>query len=270
MLPIVDKPLIHYLVQEAAASGIEQIIIVTAPDKPLLRQYFDCGGHRTGNAWSTGSGRQDGGQKQLTEEASLTSGVTIHFAVQTEPKGLGHAVWCARSFLDDEPFAVMLGDVLVASQTPCLSQLLDQFTQDPVPLIAITRVPYGEVQKYGIAAGKRIAQQTYAVRRLVEKPAPESAPSDLAIIGRYILPPQILPLLAQQAPGENGEIQLTDALNQLAQQQELRAYQVDGEVYDAGDKVGWLKANIAFALAGDEREALLAYLKEMLTRHAQL
>ncbi|UFJ42466.1 UTP--glucose-1-phosphate uridylyltransferase [Brevibacillus humidisoli] len=260
MLPIVDKPVIQYVVEEAVASGIEHIVIVTAPDKPSIQQHFDGKGQRSGLSQTSR------GQKQLADLDQLAGRVTIDYAVQEQPKGLGHAVWCAGPFLDGEPFAVLLGDMVVAAETPCLRQLLERFAEVPLPLIGVSRVPYEDVQKYGILAGQRVAEQTYAVRRFVEKPEPGAAPSDLAIVGRYILPPETLPLLEQQAPGLHEEIQLTDAINQLAAQQEVQAYQIAGEPYDAGDKLGFVKANIAFALAGDSADDLLAYLTRMVER----
>ncbi|MBO8162788.1 MAG: UTP--glucose-1-phosphate uridylyltransferase [Brevibacillus sp.] len=264
MMPIVDKPVIQYVVEEAVEAGIEEIVIVTAPGKPAIQRHFERDGMGVPQSHLT-KRWEDGNHLD-----KLADRVAFHFVVQQQPKGLGHAIWCARSLLADEPFAVLLGDTVVAAEKPCLLQLVESFAATPVPLVGITRIPYEEANKYGMLSGSRIEERVYEVRRFVEKPQAGTSPSDLAIMGRYILPPTIFPLLERLHPGVNGEIQLTDAINLLAQRQEVRAHLITGEVYDAGDKNGFVKANVAFALQGDTDGELLRYLTRMVQRQMPL
>ncbi|KYD28968.1 UTP--glucose-1-phosphate uridylyltransferase [Geobacillus stearothermophilus] len=267
MLPIVDKPTIQYIVEEAIASGIEDIIIVTGKGKRAIEDHFD-------NAFELEQNLIQKGKYDLLEKVKEPSKVDIHYIRQKEPKGLGHAVWCARNFIGDEPFAVLLGDDIVQAETPCLKQLIDQYEQTLSSVIGVKRVPDNETHRYGIIDPIEQHGRRYQVRQFVEKPAPGTAPSNLAIMGRYILTPEIFLFLEKQEAGAGGEIQLTDAIQKLNEIQRVFAYEFEGKRYDVGEKIGFIKTTIEFALQHDElREDLIQFMEKfheqflLSTRH---
>ncbi|WP_143414811.1 UTP--glucose-1-phosphate uridylyltransferase GalU [Geobacillus sp. E263] len=260
MLPIVDKPTIQYIVEEAIASGIEDIIIVTGKGKRAIEDHFD-------NAYELEHILMKQGKLDLLEKVKEPSKVDIHYIRQKEPKGLGHAVWCARNFIGDEPFAVLLGDDIVQAETPCLKQLIDQYEQTLSSVIGVKRVPDNETHRYGIIDPIEQHGRRYQVRQFVEKPAPGTAPSNLAIMGRYILTPEIFLFLEKQEAGAGGEIQLTDAIQKLNEIQRVFAYEFEGKRYDVGEKIGFIKTTIEFAVQHDElREDLLQFMEQVLKK----
>jgi UTP--glucose-1-phosphate uridylyltransferase len=258
MLPIVDKPTIQYIVEEAIASGIEDIIIVTGKGKRAIEDHFD-------NAYELEHILMKQGKLDLLEKVKEPSKVDIHYIRQKEPKGLGHAVWCARNFIGDEPFAVLLGDDIVQAETPCLKQLIDQYEQTFSSVIGVKQVPDNETHRYGIIDPLEQHGRRYQVRQFVEKPAPGTAPSNLAIMGRYILTPEIFLFLEKQEAGAGGEIQLTDAIQKLNEIQRVFAYEFEGKRYDVGEKIGFIKTTIEFALQHDElRDDLIQFMEKIL------
>ncbi|QOR84163.1 UTP--glucose-1-phosphate uridylyltransferase GalU [Geobacillus stearothermophilus] len=258
MLPIVDKPTIQYIVEEAIASGIEDIIIVTGKGKRAIEDHFD-------NAFELEQNLIEKGKYDLLEKVKEPSKVDIHYIRQKEPKGLGHAVWCARNFIGDEPFAVLLGDDIVQAETPCLKQLIDQYEQTLSSVIGVKRVPDNETHRYGIIDPLEQHGRRYQVRQFVEKPAPGTAPSNLAIMGRYVLTPEIFLFLEKQEAGAGGEIQLTDAIQKLNEIQRVFAYEFEGKRYDVGEKLGFIQTTIEFALQNEElRDDLLAFMEKIV------
>ncbi|AGK55758.1 UTP--glucose-1-phosphate uridylyltransferase GalU [Bacillus sp. 1NLA3E] len=242
MLPIVDKPTIQYIVEEAMASGIEDIIIVTGKGKRAIEDHFDIAPELERNLLEKG-------KLDILEEVRYSSNLAdIHYIRQKEPKGLGHAIWCARNFIGDEPFAVLLGDDIVQSKTPCLRQLINEFDSTQSSIIGVQHVPEKETNRYGIIDPISQEGRRYQVRNFVEKPSLEEAPSNLAIMGRYILTPEIFTFLEQQKTGAGGEIQLTDAIQELNQIKRVFAYDFEGKRYDVGEKIGYIKTTIDFAL----------------------
>jgi UTP--glucose-1-phosphate uridylyltransferase len=263
MLPIVDKPTIQYIVEEAIASGIEDIIIVTGKGKRAIEDHFD-------NAYELEQILMKQGKLDLLEKVKEPSKVDIHYIRQKEPKGLGHAVWCARNFIGDEPFAVLLGDDIVQAEMPCLKQLIDQYEQTFSSVIGVQRVPDNETHRYGIIDPLEQHGRRYQVRRFVEKPAPGTAPSNLAIMGRYILTPEIFLFLEKQEAGAGGEIQLTDAIQKLNEIQRVFAYEFEGKRYDVGEKLGFIKTTIEFALQHDElRDDLITFMEKIVAETKQ-
>ncbi len=256
MLPIVDKPTLQYIIEEAVASGIEEILIITGRNKQSIEDHFD-------KSIELEMVLEKSGKNDLLEIVrSISDMANIHYIRQKEPKGLGHAIYCARSFIGDEPFAVLLGDDIVEAQTPCLGQMISIYNEYKTTVLGVQEVPETEVSKYGIIEGKWIEDRVYKVKDLVEKPAVEEAPTNIAILGRYIISPQIFPILANTPPGKNGEIQLTDALRTLVRQEAMYAYIFEGKRYDVGDKMGFLQATVEFALKRDDlKEPFMSYLK---------
>lgn len=260
MLPIIDKPTIQYIVEEAVASGIEDIIIVTGKGKRAIEDHFD-------HAFELEQRLTNTGKLDLLKEVQRSGQVDIHYIRQKEPKGLGHAVWCARRFIGNEPFAVLLGDDIVLSQEPCLKQLIRQYEATGSPVIGVQRVPDEETHRYGIIEPLEQLGQLYAVSKLVEKPPAGAAPSNMAIMGRYVLTPDIFSYLDLQETGAGGEIQLTDAIEKLKDTQPIYAYDFEGTRYDVGEKLGFILTTLDFALKSpDLRYPLLAALEEMLSR----
>ncbi|MEX6700362.1 UTP--glucose-1-phosphate uridylyltransferase GalU [Peribacillus frigoritolerans] len=259
MLPIVDKPTIQYIVEEAVASGIEDIIIVTGKGKRAIEDHFDYAPELEQNLFEKGK------VELLNKVQYSTNLANIHYIRQKEPKGLGHAVWCARKFIGDEPFAVLLGDDIVQSETPCLKQLMNQFEETNNSIIGVQTVPKEETNRYGIIDPAFQDGRLYQVENFVEKPALGTAPSNLAIMGRYILTPEIFSMLDQQEAGAGGEIQLTDAIQQLNQIQQVFAYDFEGKRYDVGEKFGFVKTTIEFALQNPSlRDETLSFISEIL------
>jgi UTP--glucose-1-phosphate uridylyltransferase len=261
MLPIVDKPTIQYIIEEAIESGIEDIIIVTGKGKRAIEDHFDHSFELEQNLF-------DKGKFELLDEVQKASKmVDIHYIRQKEPKGLGHAIWCARKFIGNEPFAVLLGDDIVKAEKPCLKQMMEQYERYNASILGVQTVPNHEVSRYGIVDGSCIGERFYSVNSLVEKPKQEEAPSNLAIMGRYILNPRIFEILSNQKPGAGGEIQLTDAIAVLNEYEAVYAYDFDGTRYDVGEKFGFIQTTIEFALQREDlRGQLLDYLSGVLKK----
>ncbi|KAA0548471.1 UTP--glucose-1-phosphate uridylyltransferase GalU [Bacillus sp. BGMRC 2118] len=259
MLPIVDKPTIQYIVEEAVKSGIEDIIIVTGKGKRAIEDHFD-------HAFELEQNLMEKGKTDLLEQVQYSSNmVDIHYIRQKEPKGLGHAIWCARKFIGDEPFAVLLGDDIVQSEKPCLQQLMEQYEETGASVIGVQTVPQTETHRYGIVDPTDQVGRRYSVNQFVEKPKQGTAPSNLAIMGRYILTPEIFMFLEQQEIGAGGEIQLTDAIQKLNEIQRVFAYDFEGKRHDVGEKLGFVKTTIEYALQNKEiRNELLDYLEGVL------
>jgi len=264
MLPIVDKPTIQYIVEEAIESGIEDIIIVTGKGKRAIEDHFDYSFELEHNLMEK--------QKlDLLEKVQASSKVDIHYIRQKEPKGLGHAVWCARNFIGNEPFAVLLGDDIMQGETPGLRQLMDEYEKTSSSVIGVQTVSQNETHRYGIIDPSTNEGRRYKVSNFVEKPAPGTAPSNLAIMGRYVFTPEIFKFLEEQEIGAGGEIQLTDAIQKLNTIQDVFAYDFEGKRYDVGEKFGFIQTTIEFAMKDPSlREDLLTYLEEMLNKEKEV
>lgn len=259
MLPIVDKPTIQYIIEEAVASGIEEILIITGRNKRAIEDHFDKSVELEDELESHGK------EEMLDMVKKISNMADIYYIRQKEPKGLGHAISCARTFVGNEPFAVMLGDDVVDSKVPCLKQLIDCYNEYKTSIIGVQQVPHDEVSKYGIVKGMNIEDRVYKVKDLVEKPKPEEAPSDVAILGRYIITPQIFDILKTTSPGKGGEIQLTDALKTLISTEAMYAYNFEGRRYDVGDRLGFLEATVEFALKRDDlKKPFMEYLTKIM------
>ncbi|SEG73934.1 UTP--glucose-1-phosphate uridylyltransferase GalU [Paenibacillus sp. UNC499MF] len=259
MLPIVDKPAIQYIVEEAVQSGIESIIIVTGRNKKSIEDHFD----RSVELEQTLS--EKGKLKLLKEVQAISDMAQIHFIRQKEPLGLGHAILCAKQFIGDEPFAVLLGDDIMVSDPPALRQMIHLYEETGRQVIGVKPVPDSEVDKYGIIDSSGGRNRIHRVAGLVEKPSLGSAPSNVAVMGRYILEPTIFPILENIEKGAGGEYQLTDALHEIAKREELLALELAGNRYDIGDKLGYLKAVLEIGLKREELAAqLLPYLKNLV------
>ncbi|MEK4716762.1 UTP--glucose-1-phosphate uridylyltransferase GalU [Priestia sp. FSL W8-0524] len=260
MLPIVDKPTIQYIVEEAIESGIEDIIIVTGKGKRAIEDHFDY-------ALELENNLAEKKKYNLLEKVRQSSNIDIHYIRQKEPRGLGHAVWCARNFIGDEPFAVLLGDDLVQAQTPCLKQLMNEYENVHSSIIGVQKVKEDETQRYGIIDPISNNNRLYQVRNFVEKPALGTAPSNLAIMGRYVLTPEIFTFLEEQEIGTGGEIQLTDAIQKLNTLQSVYAYDFKGTRYDVGEKIGFIRTTLQFALQHEElREEVLTIIKDIVQK----
>ncbi|HEY5974288.1 MAG TPA: UTP--glucose-1-phosphate uridylyltransferase GalU [Geobacteraceae bacterium] len=246
MLPLIDKPLVHYVVEEAVAAGIEQILFVTGRGKRALEDYFDIAFELEALLYDKG---KDAELSQIREIAEM---VNIFYVRQKQAMGLGHAILCAKDFVGNEPFAVLLGDDIIDAPTPCLGQLLEVFHKYRGPVLALEQVPMENISSYGCVKANKIGDRVFEVTDLVEKPKREEAPSDLAIIGRYVLTPEIFPILEQQEPGKGGEIQLTDAILKLSKEEAIYGCQFEGIRHDCGDKLGFLKATVDLALKREE------------------
>ena len=259
MLPIVDKPTIQYIIEEAVASGIEEILIITGRNKKSIEDHFDKSVELEMELEKAGK------QEMLDMVRRISDMVDIHYIRQKEPRGLGHAIHCAKSFVGNEPFAVMLGDDVVDSEVPCLKQLIDCFNEYKTTILGVQTVDPKNVDKYGIVDGLHIEDRVYKVKRLVEKPSVDEAPSNVAILGRYIITPQIFEILENTAPGKGNEIQLTDALETLIKNEAMYAYDFEGRRYDVGDKLGFLQATVEYALRKEEvRDGVIDYLKTII------
>lgn len=259
MLPIVDKPTIQYIVEEAVASGIEDIIIVTGRTKKPIEDHFD-------KSVELEMELEKHNKHELLEIARSVSNIAnIYYIRQKEPKGLGHAILTAKTFIGDEAFAVLLGDDVIEAEVPCLKQMIDQYEQYGGSILGVQTVEHSQVSKYGIVDGEKIGKCIYIVKDMVEKPRVEEAPSNVAVLGRYIISPTIFKYLEKQEIGTGGEIQLTDALCKLAKEETMFAYDFRGRRYDVGNKMGFLQATIEFALQREElKEAFRGYLKEVV------
>lgn len=256
MLPIVDKPTLQYIIEEAIDSGIEEILIVTGRNKKCIEDHFDRSVELELEL------EKNGKSAMLEMVQDISNMVNIHYIRQKEPKGLGHAVHCAKSFIGNEPFAVLLGDDIVDAEVPCLKQMINAYDEYKTSILGVQQVARENVSKYGILDVKHIEERVYKVKDMVEKPAVEDAPSNIAILGRYIITPEIFNILENQAPGKGGEIQLTDALQTLATKEAIYAYNFEGRRYDVGDKLGFLEATVDFALKRSElRDDFLSFLR---------
>lgn len=258
MLPIVDKPTIQFIVEEALKSGIEDILIVTGKGKRPIEDHFDSNVELEQNLSSKG-------KTELLALVEETTGINLHFIRQKHPLGLGHAVLCAKAFVGDEPFVVMLGDDIMQDKVPLTKQLINDYEKTNASTLAVMKVPHEETSKYGIINPiSQVEPGLYDVKNFVEKPNPDDAPSNLAIIGRYLLRPEIFEILENQKPGAGGEIQLTDAIDTLNNYQRVFAHEFTGKRYDVGDKLGMLEANIEYGLQHPEiKVGLKEYIREI-------
>lgn len=260
MLPIVDKPTIQYIIEEAVESGIEDILIITSHNKNSIEDHFD-------KSIELEMALKEKGKDDLLKIVQDVSNlVNIHYVRQKEPKGLGHAINCAKSFVGGEPFAVLLGDDIVdAPEKPCLKQLMDEYDKYESTILGVQEVDNSQTDKYGIVDGEKKEDGLYKVNTLVEKPNPADAPSNVAILGRYIITPEIFDILEHTKPGAGNEIQLTDALKELVTKQDMYAYTFKGKRYDVGDKLGFLQATVEFALKRDDlKDDFKGYLKTII------
>ncbi|MBU3161209.1 UTP--glucose-1-phosphate uridylyltransferase GalU [Clostridium frigoris] len=255
MLPIVDKPTIQYIIEEAVAAGIEEILIITGRNKRAIEDHFDKSVELEYQL------QKNGKDEVLKMVQNISNLANIYYIRQKEPKGLGHAISCAKTFVGNEPFAVMLGDDVVDSDVPCLKQLIDCYSKYETSIIGVQEVPESEVSKYGIVDGISVEDRVYKVKDVIEKPKANEAPSNIAILGRYIITPRIFDILENTKPGKGGEIQLTDALKTLISEEDMYAYNFEGRRYDVGDKEGFLEATVEYALKRDElKETFMKYL----------
>lgn len=263
MLPIVDKPTIQYIIEEAIASGIEEIMIITGRSKRAIEDHFD-------RAIELEMELEKKNNQELLELVNRISDmVDIHYIRQKNPSGLGHAIYCAKTFVGNEPFAVLLGDdVVYNAEKPCLKQLIEAYDTYGSTILGVQEVSPENVSKYGIVAGSQISEKVYKVDSLVEKPSKEEAPSRVAILGRYIINPGIFEVLEDTKPGKNGEVQLTDALKDLAMKESMYAYEFDGRRYDVGNKQGFLEATVETALRREDlKDEFLGYLEGIVKAH---
>ena len=259
MLPIVDKPTLQYIIEEAVASGIEEILIITGRNKKSIEDHFDRSVELEMELEKSGK------EEMLKMVREISDMVNIHFIRQKEPRGLGHAILCAKTFVGNEPFAVLLGDDVVYNDNkPCLKQLIDCYEEYKTSVLGVQTVEPQDVNKYGIVGGLHIEDRVYKVKNLIEKPAVEEAPSNVAILGRYIITPKIFEILENTKPGKGNEIQLTDALLELIKHEAMYAYDFEGRRYDVGDKLGFLKATVDFALKRPNlQNDFIQYLREV-------
>lgn len=259
MLPLIDKPLVQYVVEEAVASGIEQILFVTARGKHNIEDHFDISVELEAHLYEHGKDRE------LSRVREIAEMVNIFYVRQRQAMGLGHAILCAKDFVGNEPFAVLLGDDIVDSKPPCLAQLLDVFEQRGGSVLALEKVPMENISSYGCVAADQIGERTFHVTDMVEKPSRDEAPSDMAIIGRYVLTPRIFDILQNQEAGKGDEIQLTDAILTLSKEEKVYGCLFEGLRHDCGDKLGFLKATVDMALKRDEFSTEFeAYLRQRL------
>ena len=259
MLPIVDKPTLQYIIEECVASGIEEILIITGRNKKSIEDHFDRSVELEMELEKSGK------EEMLKMVREISDMVNIHFIRQKEPRGLGHAILCAKTFVGNEPFAVLLGDDVVYNDNkPCLKQLIDCYEEYKTSVLGVQTVEPQDVNKYGIVGGLHIEDRVYKVKNLIEKPSVEEAPSNVAILGRYIITPKIFEILENTKPGKGNEIQLTDALLELIKHEAMYAYDFEGRRYDVGDKLGFLQATVEYALRKEElRDGFIEYLNSL-------
>lgn len=260
MLPVVDTPTLEYVVREATEAGIKDILIITGRQKTAIEDYFDKAYELEDIL------KKKGDTARLKRIQSIWKNINIHTVRQKEPKGLGHAILCGEAFVGNEPFAVLLGDDIVYNpKKPCLKQLIEVHDQYQASVLGVQTVKDAHVHKYGIIGGEKIAERLYSVKGMVEKPSLKEAPSNAAILGRYVLSPKIFAYLKDTLPGKDNEIQLTDALMALSQKEKMLAYDFEGKRYDVGDKLGFLEATVEFALRDQAlSQDFKAYLKELM------
>ncbi len=259
MLPIVDKPTLQYIIEEAIESGIKDILIITGRNKQSIEDHFD-------RSIELELVLEKKGKTELLKVAKhISEMANIHYIRQKEPKGLGHAIYCAKNFIGNEPFAVFLGDDIVHSKKPCIKQMIEVYNEFKSTILGVQKVRDEDVSKYGIVKGDYIKDKIFSVNDLVEKPSIKEAPSNIAIMGRYIITPEIFEILEKTKPGKDEEIQLTDALKELSKKEDMYAYLFDGIRYDVGDKLGFLKATVEFALNREElKDDFRKYLQDLV------
>ncbi len=256
LLPIVDKPTIQYIMEEVVAAGIEEVVLITGREKGSIEDHFDTSVELENHL------KKKGRKDLLKMVQDISEMVTLVSVRQKEPLGLGHAILCAKKVVGNEPFVVLLGDDLIDARIPCIKQMIDVYDEMGGAVIAIQKVPKSEAHLYGIIRGKKVRERIYSVEEMIEKPKQGTAPSNLAIIGRYILPPEIFDRLEKVQPDGKGEIQLTNGLRELAKEMPVFGYEFIGDRYDAGDKLGYLQANISLGLKHPEMgPKLKRYLK---------
>ncbi|MBU4406504.1 MAG: UTP--glucose-1-phosphate uridylyltransferase GalU, partial [Candidatus Altiarchaeota archaeon] len=255
MLPLIDKPVIQFVVEEAVASGIDDILIITGRGKRAIEDHFDKSFELEEIL------ERDGKTDTLKEMRDISDLADIHYIRQREPKGLGNAIYYAKKHVGDEPFVVLLGDDIISSDVPCTKQLMDYYEKYKAPIIAVNKVEKEMIESYGVVDGELVEDLVYKVKDLVEKPKPEDAPSNLGITGRYLLTPDIFDAIDKTEPGKGGEIQLTDALRILSQKRDMYAYDFEGVRYDLGNKADYIKATIEYAL---RREEFSSWMKDYL------
>ncbi|WP_214798838.1 UTP--glucose-1-phosphate uridylyltransferase GalU [Exiguobacterium sp. s50] len=265
MLPIVDKPTIQYIIEEAVESGIEDILIVTGKGKRAIEDHFD-------SVPELEQTLIEKGKSEFLKLVEETTNINIHFIRQSKPMGLGHAVLQAKAFVGDEPFIVMLGDDIVQAETPCTKQLIEQYNKTESSIIGVQPVSREVTHRYGIVDPQvSLEGGLHKVESFVEKPAPGTEPSNLAILGRYLFTPQIFKFLETQVPGAGGEIQLTDAITRLNEEERVYAYEFNGKRYDVGEKLGFIQTTLEFALKRDDlREDVLKMMTELMEEHSSL
>jgi len=262
MLPLVDKPAIQYVVEEAVSSGIKEILIITGRGKRAIEDHFDKSFELEYAL------KRAGKTEELKKVQEISNMAHIHFIRQKEQRGLGDAILCAKEFVGNEPFAVLLGDDITMDRTPCTKEIIDVFNKYKKSVVCVEEIPKENLHKYGVIKGKNIENNVYLIENLVEKPLPRKAPSNLAMLGRYVLTSDVFDCIKKTKPGINNEIQLTDALNILKKNQDIYAYEFKGKRYDIGTKIDWLKANIALSLQrNDLKDELIAYLKKQIGIH---
>jgi len=258
LLPIVDKPTIQYIMEEVASAGIGEVILITGREKGSIEDHFDTSSELENHL------KKKGKKDLLRMVQDIAEMVTLVSVRQKEPLGLGHAILCAKKVVGNEPFAVLLGDDLIDAKIPCIRQMMDVYQKMDGALLAIQKVPRTETHLYGIIKGKKVKDRIYHIEEMIEKPEQGKAPSNLAIIGRYILPPQIFDILERIPPDGRGEIQLTEGLRELKKTVPIFGYEFFGDRYDAGDKLGYLQANISYGLKHPELGPKLKhYLKNI-------
>ncbi|SEK33132.1 UTP--glucose-1-phosphate uridylyltransferase GalU [Paenibacillus sp. OK003] len=263
MLPIVDKPAIQYIVEEAVQSGIENIIIVTGRNKKSIEDHFDKSVELEHSLYAKGK------QALLEEVQAISEMASIHFIRQKEPLGLGHAIGCARQFVGDDPFAVLLGDDIMVSDPPALAQMIHLYEKTGSQIVGVRQVQPADVSKYGIIDSLGADDRVHRITNLVEKPSIAEAPSRTAVMGRYILKPSIFPILDRIERGAGGEYQLTDALKEVSQVEELLALELEGRRYDIGDQFGYIQAILEIGLMRKELQPMLTpYLQKLATQWA--
>ena len=255
MLPIIDKPALQYIIEEAVASGIDEILIITGRNKKSIEDHFDKAVELELHLEKTGN------KEMLKEIRRISSMAKIHYVRQQEPRGLGHAIYSGKSFIGNEPFAVLLGDDIVDSEIPCLRQMIKSYEQYGSTILGVQEVNREDAHKYGIIKGEQITKDLIKIEDLIEKPVAKTTPSNIAIMGRYILVPRIFDVLEHTPPGQGDEIQLTDGLRELVRSEHLYAFHFQGKRYDLGDKLGYIKATVEFAL---KREDLKDDFKQYL------
>ncbi|MEA3313259.1 MAG: UTP--glucose-1-phosphate uridylyltransferase GalU [Caldisericota bacterium] len=259
MLPVVDKPAVQYVVEEAVQSGVENILFVTGRGTRAIEDYFDYAAELEKELEARGK------DELLEIVRNISNMISIFYVRQKQPKGLGDAIYHAKGFIKDESFGVLLADDIIDSEVPCLKQMADVYKSCPGIILGVMKVPIKDANLYGIVEGKKIGDRMYEVKGLVEKPEPMRAPSNIAIVGRYIFTSSIFESLEKTKPGKNGEVQITDAIRNLLVKEKVYAYEFEGKRFDVGDKIGYLKANIAFALKRkDIGEELRKYLERVL------